>query len=67
MSVAKIIEISADSKKSFDDAIEEGLKVAGKSVEGIRSAWVEDQEVIVDNGKIDTYRVKLKITFTFRG
>ena len=63
MSVAKTIEISAESTKSFDDAIAEGIKRAGKTVDKIRSAWVKDQQVVVEDDKITAYRVNLKITF----
>lgn len=63
MSVAKVIEITADSPTSFEDAIRQGIERAGERVQGIQSAWVQDQEVRLDNGKITSYRVKLKITF----
>jgi flavin-binding protein dodecin len=63
MSVAKIIEISAESNKSFEDAIQQGIKRAGKTVSNIKSAWVSDQQVEVESGKIVTYRVHLKVTF----
>ena len=66
MSVAKIIEISADSETSFDDAIREGIKRAGKTVKQIKSAWVEDQSVDVENNEIVKYRVHLKITFVIQ-
>ena len=66
MSVAKTIEISAESKKSFDDAINKGIKAACKSVNNVRSAWVKDQEVLVAGGKIDRYRVSLKVTFVLK-
>ena len=62
MSVAKINEITATSKKSFDDAIESGIKRASKTLRGIQSAWVADQEVCVKGGKITEYRVRLKLT-----
>ncbi|MDH4087743.1 MAG: dodecin family protein [Nitrospira sp.] len=63
MSVAKIIEISADSPKSFEDAIVQGIAKASKSVHGIKSAWVKEQHVVVENDKVALYRVDLKITF----
>jgi flavin-binding protein dodecin len=63
MSVAKIIEISADSPKSFEDAIVQGIAKASKSVHGIKSAWVKEQHVVVENGKVTMYRVDLKVTF----
>ena len=63
MSVAKVIEISADSPKSFEDAIVQGIAKASKSVHGIKSAWVKEQHVVVENGKVTLYRVDLKVTF----
>jgi dodecin len=66
MSIAKITEITAGSKKSFDDAIEMGIKRANKTIDGITGAWVQDQEVVVTKGKITEYRVRLKITFILK-
>jgi flavin-binding protein dodecin len=63
MSVAKVSEIIASSKKSFDDAIEVGIKRADKTIKNIKSAWVKDQYVEVKNGKVDEYRVILVLTF----
>jgi dodecin len=63
MSVAKIIEISAESSKGFEDAIQKGIQQASKSVKNIKSAWVEDQSVEVKDGKVSGYRVHLKVTF----
>ena len=63
MSVAKVIEISAESTKSFDDAVEDGIKRAGKTVDKIKSAWVKDQQVMVKDNKVVAYRVNLKVTF----
>ncbi len=63
MSVAKIIEISAESKESFEDAIRQGIRQAAKTVKNIKRAWVEDQLVEVDGDKITSYRVHLKVTF----
>lgn len=63
MSVAKIIEISADSPKSFEDAIQNGIARAAKTVHGITSAWVKEQHVLVENSKVAVYRVDLKVTF----
>jgi hypothetical protein len=63
MSVAKTIEITAESTKSFDAAVKEGIERAGKTVEGIKSAWIEDQVVLVKDGAISGYRVRLKVTF----
>ena len=63
MSVAKIIEISSDSTVSFEDAIRDGLRRAGKTIKNIRSAWVQDQLIEVDGNEITAFRVHLKVTF----
>lgn len=63
MSVARITEISAGSPKGFDDAIRMGIKRAKETLHHIQGAWVEDQEVILKEGNIDEYRVKMKVTF----
>ncbi len=66
-SVAKIIELSADSNESFEHAIRAGVERASKTIEGIKSVWVKDQEGLVQGGKITTYRVHLKVTFELKG
>ena len=63
MSVAKIIELSVESPKSFEDAIQNGITKASKTVHNNKSAWVKEQHVVIDNGKIALYRVDLKVTF----
>ncbi|MCP9456787.1 MAG: dodecin family protein [Nitrospira sp.] len=63
MSVAKIIELSSESSTSFEDAIVEGITRASKTVRNIKSAWVKEQHVVVENGKVARYRVDLKVTF----
>lgn len=63
MPIAKVIEITADSQKSYDDAILKGIDEAAKTVDNIRSAWVKDHEVIVGAGDTRAHRVHLKITF----
>lgn len=63
MSVARITEIIASSNKSFDDAVENGVDRASKTLKNVRSAWVKDQSVSVKDGKIDEYRVNLHVTF----
>jgi flavin-binding protein dodecin len=63
MSVAKIIEISADSPKSFEDAVVQGINRASKTIHGITSAWVKEQHVVVEDNKVVLYRVDLKVTF----
>lgn len=63
MSVAKVIEISATSPESFDAAVAEGIRRAATTVNNIQGAWVKEQQVTVSNGRIDAYRVNLKVTF----
>ncbi len=63
MSVAKITEISATSKKSFDDALNAGVARANKTLKNVKSVWVKDQQVDIQNGNIAEYKVLLKVTF----
>ncbi|MDO5653857.1 MAG: dodecin family protein [Brachymonas sp.] len=63
MSVAKVIEISASSKTSFEDAINQGIARACDSVNHVRGAWIKEQKVTVDGGKISEYRVNMQVTF----
>jgi flavin-binding protein dodecin len=63
MSIAKVIEITAESEKSFEDAIQKGIAAATETVHQVRSAWVKEQQVLVSNNRIKTYRVGLKVTF----
>ncbi len=63
MSVAKVTEITASSTKSFEDALQQGISRASKTLENVRSAWIQDHEVVVQDGKITEYKVKMKITF----
>ncbi len=67
MSVAKVIEISASSTKSFEDAIQQGIDRASETVENIEGAWIKEQKVVVANGKIKEYRVDMKVTFVLQG
>lgn len=63
MSVAKVTEIIASSKDSFDDAVNKGVKRASKTLKNVSSAWVQDQQVVIEDGKVKEYRVNLKVTF----
>lgn len=63
MSVARITEISAKSNKSFDDAMDVGVARACKTLKNVTGAWVEDQKLEIEGGKIVAYRVNLKVTF----
>jgi flavin-binding protein dodecin len=66
MTVAKVIEIIASSKKSFEDAVGNGVARASESVDNITGAWVQDQSVKVKNGKVSEYRVVMKVTFLIK-
>lgn len=61
--VARVTEISARSKKSFDDAVRVGLDRATRTLRGVEGAWVKEQKVKVTNGKIDTFQVDMLVTF----
>jgi flavin-binding protein dodecin len=63
MSVAKVSEISATSSKSFEDAIQQGLARAAKTLRNIQSAWIKEQRVRCDGGKIAEYQVNMMVTF----
>ncbi len=63
MSIAKVSEISATSTKSFEDAINQGLVRANKTLRNVRSAWIKEQQVRVADGKITEYQVNMMITF----
>ncbi len=66
MAVAKVTEISASSTESFEHAIQEGIKRASKTLEGIKGAWINEQTVKVKNGKVEEYRVNMKVTFVLK-
>ena len=61
MSVAKVVEIIASSKESFSDAVKIGVERAGKTLENVKCAWVKDQKVSVEDGKVVEYRVALTV------
>ncbi len=63
MSVARIVEISSTSQKSFEDATAQGIDRACKTLRNVRSAWIKEQEAQVNDGKIVAYKVNLKVTF----
>jgi len=67
MTVAKVSEITATSDKSFADAIRVGIKRANKTLKNITGAWIADQEVMVDKGRVTGYRVRMRITFVLEG
>ena len=63
MTVARITEISSVSSVSFEDAIKHGVDRANKTLKNVKGAWVKDQEVTIDGGKVTGYKVILKVTF----
>jgi flavin-binding protein dodecin len=67
MSVARVVEISSTSTKSFDDAVAQGIERANQTLRNVRSAWVKEQKAQVDNGKVVAYKVNLKVTFVLDG
>lgn len=62
-SVAKVTEISAESPESFEDAIRVGVARAAKTIHNLKSAWVAEQHVVIENGRVAGYRVHLRLTF----
>jgi flavin-binding protein dodecin len=66
MSVAKVIEITSSSTKSFEDAVQGGITRAGKTVDRIEGAWIAEQKVKVEKGKISEYRVTMRVTFMLK-
>ena len=63
MSIARVTEISATSSKSFDDAVAKGVERASDTLRNVVSAWVKEQSVKVENGKVVHYQVNLMVTF----
>lgn len=63
MAIAKVTELTASSPKSFEDAIQQGISRAAKTIRNIQSAWVNEQTVVVKDDKISEWRVNLRVTF----
>ena len=63
MAVARVTEISSTSSKSFDDAVQQGVARAAKTLRNVRGAWVKEQRVDIQDGKITEYQVNLMVTF----
>ncbi len=63
MSVAKISEISATSTESFEDAIQQGIVRANKTLRHVKSVWIKEQHVRVEKGKLSEYQVNMAVTF----
>jgi flavin-binding protein dodecin len=67
MSVAKVIELTSTSPKSFEDAIQKGVARANKTLKNVEGAWIKEQKVMVKDGKIAGYRVNMMVTFVLDG
>ncbi len=63
MSVARVSEIQSSSRKSFQDALEQGIKRANKTLRNVSGAWIKDERVVIEKGKITEYRILMKVTF----
>ena len=66
MAVARVTEITSASRKSFEDAIESGISRANKTLRNVSGAWIQNQKVVVEKGKIVEYRVNMKVTFILK-
>ena len=63
MTVAKVSEITSTSSKGFEDAIQKGIKRASKTLKNVTGAWIADQEVEIEKGRVTAYRVRMRVTF----
>jgi dodecin len=63
MSVARILELSSTSTESFEDAIQQGLDRANKTLRNVKSAWIKEQSINLEDGRVTTYQVNMLITF----
>lgn len=63
MSVARVSELSVSSNKSFEDAIQQGIDRATKTLRNVRSAWIKEQSVSIENDRVSEYKVNMLITF----
>lgn len=66
MSVAKVMEITAESPESFEHAIRTGLERASKTIDQIKSAWIKEQTVVCEGNRIQRFRVNMKVTFVLK-
>jgi dodecin len=66
MAVAKVTEIISSSPKSFEDAVVKGIERADKTLQNVKGAWIADQKVKVDKGKITEYRVIMRVSFVLK-
>ena len=67
MAVARVTEISATSSQSFEDAIKQGLARATKTLRNVQSAWIKEQNVLLENDQVKEYKVNMQVTFVLEG
>ena len=63
MSIAKVIEVTASSRSSFDDAVRDGIARVAKTVNDVRGAWISEQKVSVEDGNVTEFRVTMRVSF----
>ena len=63
MAIARVTELVSESTRSFEDAVNEGIARADKTLRNLTGAWIESQKVVIEKGKITRYRVFMKVTF----
>lgn len=63
MAIAKVVEVTSSSQKSFEDAIQTGISKVTETVKNVQGAWINEQKVIIQDNKITEYRVNLEISF----
>jgi len=66
MSVVRVTEITASSTKGFEDAVRSGIQRAGKTLDNIKGAWIQEQSVIIEGDKVSEYRVNMKLSFVLK-
>ena len=66
MSIAKNVEVTASSKKSFEDAVRSGIRRFAKTVKNVEGAWIKEQKVIVSDDEVSEYRVTMVVTFVIK-
>lgn len=66
MSIARTTEITSSSAKSFEDAVQRGIRRYAKTIDNVEGAWIKEQKVVVNDGNISEYRVTMKVSFILK-
>ena len=66
MSIVRVTELTASSTKGFEDAVRNGIQRAGKTLDNIKSAWIQEQSVVVNGDQVSEYRVNMKVSFILK-